>query len=110
MGSRKYEIQEKGDFTVMNVMNNEPFSNEKYESRCGFCHGADLNGIEGLGVTLKNSVFLRNMTTDEIVEFLKAGRMPNDEDSISGGVMPGFNWLEASELEEIANFIKIDNE
>ena len=110
MASRNYEIKEQGDFAVMNVMNNEPFSNEKYESRCGFCHGADLNGIEGLGVTLKNSDFLKGMTTDEIVVFLKVGRMPNAEDSISGSVMPGFNWLEAAELEEIANFIKIDSE
>ena len=75
-----------------------------------FCHGADLDGIEGLGVTLKNSEFLKSMTTDEIIDFLKVGRMPDAEDTISGGVMPGFNWLETSELEEIANFIKINNE
>ena len=50
------------------------------------------------------------MSKDETIEFLKAGRMPSSEDSISGGVMPGFNWLETSELEEIANFIKGSNE
>ena len=50
------------------------------------------------------------MSTGETIEFLKAGRMPNSEDSISGGVMPGFNWLETSELEEITNFIKSKNE
>ena len=73
-------------------------------------HGADLNGIDGLGVTLKDSMFLKDMSTDAIVEFLKIGRMPNSEDSISGGVMPGFNWLETSELDEIAVFIKERNE
>jgi len=50
------------------------------------------------------------MSKDETIEFLKAGRMPNSEDSISGGVMPGFNWLETSELVDIANFIKSNNE
>ena len=75
-----------------------------------FCHGADLDGIQGLGVTLKNSDFLKSMATDEIIDFLKVGRMPDAADTSSGGVMPGFNWLERSELEEIANFIKIKNE
>ena len=110
MSSREYEIQDQTNFRIINAMNDEPFANEKYELRCGFCHGADLDGIEGLGVTLNNSDFLKSMTTDEIIDFLKVGRMPDAEDTISGGVMPGFNWLETSELEEIANFIKINNE
>ena len=110
MASRQYEIEDQSDFMVMNIMNNQSISNEKYNARCGFCHGADLNGIEGLGITLKNSDFLKNMTTNEIIAFLKVGRMPNADDSISGGVMPGFSWLEESELEEIAEFIKVNNE
>jgi cytochrome c553 len=110
MTSRKYETKDQRNFMVVPAMNKSPMSNEKYNARCGFCHGADLNGIEGLGVTLKNSVFLQNMSKDETIEFLKAGRMPNSEDSISGGVMPGFNWLETSELVDIANFIKSNNE
>ena len=54
-------------------------------------------------------MFLKDMSTDAIVEFIKIGRMPNSEDSISGGVMPGFNWLETSELDEISIFF-IGNE
>jgi hypothetical protein len=46
------------------------------------------------------------MDIKQTVDFLKAGRMPNSEDSISGGVMPNFSWLPESELEEIATFIK----
>jgi len=110
MSSRQYETEDQSDFIVAPVRNEKSMSNEKYNARCGFCHGADLNGIEGLGATLKNSVFLQSMSTDETIEFLKVGRMPNSEDSISGGVMPGFNWLETSELEEITNFIKSNNE
>ena len=75
-------------------------------SRCGFCHGANLEGIDGLGVTLIDSTFLQNMDLEETIEFLKVGRMINSEESISGGVMPGFSWLPEEELEEIADYIK----
>ena len=46
------------------------------------------------------------MDIKQTIEFLNAGRMFDSEDSISGGVMPGFSWLPESELEEIATFIK----
>ena len=110
MSSRSYDIQDDSGFYSPPIVDQSTSFNEKYNARCGFCHGADLNGIDGLGVTLKDSMFLKDMSTDAIVEFLKIGRMPNSEDSISGGVMPGFNWLETSELDEIAIFIKEGNE
>ena len=110
MSSRSYDIQDDSSFYSLSIVDQSASFNEKYNARCGFCHGADLNGIDGLGVTLKDSLFLKDMSTDAIVEFLKIGRMPNSEDSISGGVMPGFNWLETSELDEIAIFIKEGNE
>ena len=94
-----YELKKKASW--------EKWNYDKYISRCGFCHGDDLNGIDGLGVALRDSAFLENMTVEEIIEFLKVGRMLNADDSISGGVMPGFNWLEASELEGIARYIKL---
>ena len=106
MSSRSYDIQDESSFSLVQTSDLGTSFNDKYNARCGFCHGADLNGIDGLGVTLKDSIFLQDMNTESIVAFLKIGRMPNSEDSISGGVMPGFNWLEDSELEEIANFIK----
>ncbi len=40
---------------------------------------------------------------------LKLGRMPNSDNSISGGVMPGFSWLSESELNEIASYLKTAN-
>ena len=35
--------------------------------------------------------------------------MQNAEDSVSGGVMPAFAWLQKEELEEIARYIKSVN-
>jgi hypothetical protein len=110
MPSRSLDLRGVDDFSVNPIIDKELTFNEKYNARCGFCHGADLNGIDGLGITLKNSLFLKNMSTDQTIEFLKTGRIPNSEDSVSGGVMPGFNWLDSSELEEIAIFIKNNNE
>jgi cytochrome c553 len=105
MSSRSFKIittanAEKNDQTDNNT------SNVNYDSRCVFCHGSNLEGIPGLGVSIKDSMFLKKMNVDEIIIFLKEGRMSNSTDSISGGVMPGFSWLPDEEIKDIAVFIK----
>ena len=109
MSSRKYDLGLEASSPNTEVMDNikpDEISNQSYLMRCGFCHGSNLEGIPSLGITLEDSLFLQNIDINQTIEFLKAGRMPNSEDSISGGVMPGFSWLPESELEEIATFIK----
>ena len=108
MASRNYDLVEEANPVHIEAMDNfkpDDISNQAYLMRCGVCHGSDLEGT-GLGVTLTESLFLQNMDIKQTIEFLNAGRMPNSEDSISGGVMPNFSWLPESELEEIATFIK----
>jgi mono/diheme cytochrome c family protein len=85
------------------------FSNKAYAMRCEVCHGASLEGIDGLGIGLKNSNFLIQANLEQTINFLKSGRMQNAEDSVSGGVMPAFAWLQKEELEEIARYIKSVN-
>ena len=112
MSSRNYDLGLEASSTNTEVMDNikpDEISNQSYLMRCGFCHGSNLEGIPSLGITLEDSLFLQNMDINQTIDFLKAGRMPNSEDSISGGVMPGFSWLPESELEEIATFIKSKN-
>ena len=112
MSSRKYDLGLEASSPNTEVMDNikpDEISNQSYLMRCGFCHGSNLEGIPSLGITLEDSLFLQNIDINQTIEFLKAGRMPNSEDSISGGVMPGFSWLPESELEEIATFIKSKN-
>ena len=109
MSSRNYDLDEEANPINTEVVDNvQPgeISNQSYLMRCGFCHGSNLEGVPGLGVTLADSLFLQNMDIKQTIEFLNAGRMFDSEDSISGGVMPGFSWLPESELEEIATFIK----
>ena len=103
MVSRSYDFIEPVNATIDESAD---LNSQAYMSRCGFCHGANLEGIDGLGVTLIDSAFLQNMGLEETIEFLKVGRMINSEESISGGVMPGFAWLPEEELEEIAGYIK----
>jgi len=103
MVSRSYDFIEPVNASAQESAN---LNSQNYMSRCGFCHGANLEGIDGLGVTLIDSTFLKNMDLEETIEFLKVGRMINSEESISGGVMPGFSWLPEEELEEIADYIK----
>lgn len=112
MSSRNYGRGVEANSTNTEVINNiKPgeISNQAYLMRCGFCHGSNLEGIPSLGVTLADSLFLQNMDIKQTIEFLNTGRMFDSEDSISGGVMPGFSWLPESELEEIATFIKSQN-
>jgi mono/diheme cytochrome c family protein len=80
--------------------------NEKFEINCLACHGADLEGIDGLGVSLAGSAFVGRKSVEELVAFLKVGRMPGDPESVSGRPMPGFAWLPEADLAEIAAYIK----
>jgi len=109
MSSRSYDLVEEANAVNTEGMGNiksDDISSQTYLMRCGFCHGSNLEGIPGLGTTLKDSLFLQNMNIQQTIQFLNAGRMPNSEDSISGGVMPSFSWLPDSELEAIAMYIK----
>ena len=73
---------------------------------CLVCHGVDGRGVEGLGVSLVGSKFVAGKTSAELVEFIKAGRLPNDPASISGRPMPGFAWIADEELEAIVAQVK----
>ena len=79
---------------------------ENYQKRCVFCHGNNLEGVTNLGISLMNSDFVIETSLEELVEMLKVGRMPNSDNSITGGVMPGFSWLSESELNAVASYIK----
>jgi len=105
MPSRSFEIIT----TATAAKLDSDISNDNYDNRCVFCHGSNLEGIPGLGVSIKDSLFLKKMDVDEIIIFLKEGRMPNSSDTLSGGVMPGFAWMPEEEIRDIAAFIKSAN-
>jgi EmrB/QacA subfamily drug resistance transporter len=77
-----------------------------YAVHCVACHGANLAGIEELGVALAGSAYVRRTSADALVALLKAGRMPGQPGNVSGRVMPGFSYLPDAELAAIAAYVK----
>lgn len=51
-----------------------------YQATCLACHGPTGEGITNLGLPLKNSPFVAGKNDQEMVEFVKKGRMPGDPD------------------------------
>jgi mono/diheme cytochrome c family protein len=80
--------------------------NAKYATNCLVCHGADLKGVDQLGVSLVESKFVAGKSEAELVEFLKVGRLPDDPNTLTGRPMPGFSWIAEEELREIAAYVK----
>ena len=84
-------------------------SNDRFLLNCVACHGVQLEGVEGLGPSLARSSFVGRQSVQELVAFLKAGRMPDDPASVSGRSMPGFAWLTEADLVDIATYVKGQN-
>lgn len=80
-----------------------------FDVHCIACHGPDGRGIDNLGADLVASAFVARNGEPALVEFLKAGRLPDDPASLTGRPMPGFAWVADSELRALAAFLKSRN-
>lgn len=81
-------------------------SSAVYMAQCVACHGADAKGVQGLGLSLVDSQLVAVSTADELVAFLKAGRMPGDPGSVTGIPMPAFAWMPQADLDAVAAYLK----
>ena len=77
-----------------------------YNRYCIVCHGPDKAGVQGLGISLQESSLVSGSSVEEIVAFLRRGRMPDDPASMSGQPMPGFDYLPEADLNQIAIYLK----
>ena len=77
-----------------------------YLAQCAACHGLDAQGVDGLGLNLTASQLVADSTADELVAFLKVGRMPDSPDSVSGIPMPGFGWMPDADLNQVVAYLK----
>ena len=59
-----------------------------FATSCAACHGPKGEGVPGLGKDLITSKFVAEKTDDQLVEFIKAGRAPNDPLNTTGIAMP----------------------
>lgn len=67
-----------------------PEHGESLYVTCAGCHGADGEGIEGVGVALAANDYIRNQSDDELVAFIIAGRAADALDNVSGLAMPAW--------------------
>lgn len=74
--------------------------------QCVACHGANAQGVTGLGVNLVESKLVSGSSSDELVAFLKAGRAADAPDSTTKVPMPAFAWMSAGDLTALAGYLK----
>jgi len=78
-------------------------------SACSGCHGADGQGIEGLGVALTENAFILAHADQALVDFLLQGRAADAPDNQSGLMMPpkgGNPNLTEQNLYDIVAFLR----
>jgi mono/diheme cytochrome c family protein len=80
-----------------------------FMSSCKSCHGPDAQGLPSRGKNLVISEFVESQSDQELVEFLKVGRAPNDPLNTSGVRMPAMGpkrGLTDQDLYDIAAYLR----
>lgn len=80
-----------------------------FVNSCSSCHGANGEGMEGLGKPFTNSEFIEARTDGELLNFLKTGRPIWDAENTTGVDMPpkgGNPALDDEDLEQIVEFVR----
>lgn len=76
-----------------------------YNSTCIACHGQGGVGIEGLGKNIPDSEFVRGLSDEEMLAFIKIGRSTDDPENTTGVDMPAKGGNPALSDEDIVNII-----
>ncbi len=78
-------------------------------SSCAACHGQGAEGLEGLGLPLTTSGFVRGMSDKDLITFIKTGRSSWDESNTTGLDMPpkgGNPAISEDQLQTIVDYIR----
>lgn len=78
---------------------------ELYTATCSACHGPEGKGIQGLGKDLTTSEFIATQTDEQLLEFIKVGRRPDDPANTTGVDMPPKGGNPALTDEQIQDII-----
>jgi len=87
----------------------EPDGAALYKVTCPACHGQDAKGMQGLGKDMTTSEFIKKLSDQELVEFIKKGRALDDPLNTTGVAMPpkGLNVaLSDDDILAIVKFIR----
>ena len=82
---------------------------DAFMASCSACHGANGEGMEGLGKPLDESPFVDSKTDKELMTFIKSGRPIWDAENTTGIDMPpkgGNPALSDDEIETIISYIR----
>jgi len=80
-----------------------------FYTTCAGCHGAEGEGVDGLGVALAQNEFIQARSDEEVVAYIKAGRAADAPDNKSGLAMPpwgGNPSLTEPQLYDIVAFLR----
>lgn len=80
-----------------------------FASTCSACHGADGKGLPNLGKDFTTSTFVKGMTDDQFLAFLKVGRPASDPLNTTKVDMPpkgGNPALTDQDLYDVIAFIR----
>lgn len=87
----------------------DPARGEELFVTCAACHGPNGEGVEGLGKDMTASEFIASKSDDELVEFIKVGRAPDDPLNTTGVAMlpkGGNPALSDEDLYDIVAYIR----
>ncbi len=78
---------------------------ELYMSTCASCHGPDARGLPNLGKNLRTSEFVKGLSDEELLDFIKKGRPASDPANTTGVDMPPKGGNPALTDEDIMHII-----
>lgn len=80
-----------------------------FQQTCAACHGMEGQGVPNLGKDMRVSAFIKAQSDDELLAFIKRGRMPSDPGNTTGVAMPpkgGNPALQDGQLRAIIAYIR----
>jgi disulfide bond formation protein DsbB len=80
-----------------------------FQQTCAACHGMEGQGVPNLGKDMTTSAFIQQRNNDELLAFIKQGRMPGDPANTTGVAMPpkgGNPALQDPQLRAIIAYIR----
>ncbi len=82
---------------------------ELYLTSCQSCHGADAQGVDGLGKPLAGSDFVASTSADDLADFVTTGRPASDPANTTGVDMPpkgGAPNLSDGDIDDLVAYMK----
>ncbi|MFN3975132.1 MAG: c-type cytochrome [Dehalococcoidia bacterium] len=80
-----------------------------FAGTCAACHGANAEGVTGLGLPLRKSAFIQGLTDDQLLAFLQVGRPADSPESKTKVSMPpkgGNPALTDQDLRNVIAFLR----